>query len=238
VVTYVEGRGGTNADDAQRLLAASGWRGPRLLALPDWRTFGQVLLYLVGGIATWARDAGWRGLALFFDEAETVDKLDTTSRAMADRLLRYFAAATIPERELPFDPRSLYRGGHAVHRALPHVFEADQPLLVCFAFTPDLQVSRAMEAAGVGPARRVELGELAPSHLADLSRRLVDLYVELHPGLRDRLEEHAGHLLRHVERGGRHGLFVNVRDVARLTVELLDLVRHRPDLAADALVEV
>jgi hypothetical protein len=234
VLTFVEGRGDTNGDSANRCLRACGWGGPRFLALPDWRTFSQVYLYILGGIASWAREAGYRGLAVFFDEAESLDLLQSVSRAFAETFLRYFAAATLPESELPFRPRELYRGGQAVHREIPHTYWPDQPLVAIFAFTPLPSVSSAIAGAIPREKRAVELKQMSPSSLPILAERLIGLYEDLHGevplGKRER-----NRLLNHIRRGVRAGHLDSTRAVARLTIEYLDLARHRPEDASRAL---
>lgn len=232
--SFVEGAGGSSAAEVRRALRLAGWRGPQMLALPDYRTFGQVFLYLVGGIATWARDAGWSGLALFFDEAEALDTLGRTSRELAETVLRYFAAATLPEGELPFDVNRLYRGGQKVHRGLPHLFAADQPLIACFAFTPLPEVSSAVRAAGLDRQQVIELEPLPRSAMIELVRKLIAIYGELHPEAATGPELGAP-LLEHVDRALRLGLLDSTRGVARLTVEYLDIARHRPERLDGAL---
>lgn len=235
-VPFVEGRGG-RADEVRSLLAEAGWSGPKILALPDWRTFGQVLLYLLGGIASWARDAGYTGLALYFDEAESVDQLERTSREFAETILRYFAAVSIPEAALPFRAEDLYRGGQAVHRGLPHRFRPDQPLISCFAFTPLAEVSEAIAAAGLAGRRVLELSEPSSDMIRLLIERLVALHRELHPTTNIE-DADLTRLVEHAQRCHKLDVLANVRQVARLVVEYLDLLRHRPDKVAGALEEV
>lgn len=234
VLAFVEGRGDTNGDSANRFLRACNWRGPRFLALPDWRTFSQVYLYILGGIAAWSREAGYRGLAILFDEAESLDMLQSVSRAFAETFLRYFAAATLPESELPFQADELYRGGQAVHRQIPHTYWPDQPLVAIFAFTPLPLVSSAIAGAIPRKKRAIELKELSPSHLPILAERLIGLYEELNGDLPLGKRER-NRLLTHIRRGVRAGLLDSARAVARLTIEYLDLIRHRPQDASRAL---
>ncbi|MGQ9592500.1 MAG: BREX system ATP-binding domain-containing protein, partial [Planctomycetota bacterium] len=231
VLAFVEGRAETCGAAATRALRFAGWRGPKLLALPDYRTFGQVYLYVLGGIASWAHDAGHKGLVVLFDEAESMDSLETTSREFADTFLRYFAAATLPESELAFRPSTLRRGGQAVHREIPHVYRADQPLAALFAFTPLPRVEDAVSATVGNPRRIVELEPLSTRALPELAERLRSLYVELHPDLP--LDERGWNgFVRHVESGVRAGALATTRAVARLTVEWLDLLRHGRDAAS------
>ncbi len=231
VLSFVEGRADGSGEVAERALRQCGWRGPGLLALPDWRTFGQVYLYILGGIAAWARDAGHRGLVVLFDEAESIDSLEKTSRDFAETFLKYFAAASLSGSELAFRPEDLYRGGHEVHRGIPHVFRPDQPLAGIFAFTPLPSVGEAVASVLAHRRGVLELGPLTSADLPALADRLVTLYGELHPASpvdpRDR-----DRLLEHVRAGARSGSIVTTREVTRLAVEYLDLGRHRGDAAS------
>jgi hypothetical protein len=174
---------------------------------------------------------------VFFDEAESLDSLERVSRQFAETVLRYFALATVPQAELPFAPSELYRGGQAVHRALPHLVRADQPLIACFAFTPLPAVARAVELAGGGAKRVMDIAPLPRQLLPQLAERIVTLYRELHPDMPITAEQIEG-LLQHVDRGVRLDVLASTRAITRLTVEYLDLVRHRPDQARVALAPI
>jgi len=63
-----EGRSEEDAQDLTDILRRHGWAGPRLLALPDYRTFGQLMAHLLGGVAVWAKDAGHQGLVVLLDD--------------------------------------------------------------------------------------------------------------------------------------------------------------------------
>lgn len=232
---YVEGRGTTHKVDIMPMLRQMGWDGPSLLALPDWRTFGQGYMYLLGGIAAWMQDAGWAGLAVFFDEAESVDSMSSQSRGFAETFLRYFAAAAVPASELPFDVDDLPRGGQPVHRALPHVYRRGQPLIGIFAFTPHPVVSQVVvEAVGRGK-RLARLDHLPATQMPDLVVRIVGLYREAYPSF-DPGRSSTDGLIGHVRKMARHGHISTAREVVRLTVEYLDILRHRPRNVDGALV--
>jgi len=113
-----------------------GWRGPGLLRLSDYRTYGRVYVHMMGTLACWARDAGYEGLLLLMDEVEYIDAFDLRNFRLAREVLMHYAAATLPRSSLGFDPGELYRGGHAVHRALDLRYRARQPLAAMLAFTP------------------------------------------------------------------------------------------------------
>jgi hypothetical protein len=234
VLAFIEARAEVHPDDVNRLLRANGYRGPRVLALPDWRTFGQVFTYLLGGIATWAQDAGYSGLALFFDEAEAIDGLEHGSRQCADTLLRYLAAATLPEAELAFKVEELYRGGHLSHRNLPHLFQPQQPLCVFFAFTPLGRISTSVMAVCGDRERIIELNPLTINVLPQLIARIVSLYQQYRG--RPILDPEAlPQLMQHLLWADRQGLLPHARAVSRTIVEYLDLVTLRPQAAKQAL---
>jgi GNAT superfamily N-acetyltransferase len=221
-------------DDLRADLERRGWRGPSLLALPDYRTFGQIMAHLLGAVAVWAREAGYGGLSVLLDEAEYIDKLGATSREMAENVLRYLAVATLPSRQLGFDPERMYRGGQQVHRAVPTRFADDQPLVALFAFTPNPEVDRVIAGISVGGSAVRPLDAIGRAHLGALVEAVVDLVCAAHPGVevgnvdRDNLRRAA--LKAHDE-----GLVENTRDVAKMAVYWMDLHRHDPLRARRAL---
>lgn len=162
--------------EVNRVLRRLGWLGPRLLALSDFRTYGRMYVYMVGGLATWARDAGFRGLCLLFDEAEHVGFLDRTQMWLALEVIRHYAAATLPREELGFDPDDLYRGGQVVHRRLPLQHRPDQPLVVLVALTPETKIRNM--CAGLVHSRQIELEPLTATERRELVERVARLYFE------------------------------------------------------------
>jgi len=234
MLSYVEGRGTVHADEVMTLLRRIGWDGPGLLTLADWRTFGQVYAYLLGGIAAWSREAGWKGLAVFFDEAESIDSMGRQSQEFAETFLKYFAAASLPGAELPFRAGELRRGGHRVHREIPHVYRRGQPLIGVFAFTPHPDVGRVVESV-VGRGRRIaRLEHVGGALMPDLVTRIATVYREAYPGFRAARSD-TQRLVRLVRALAGQGAVTSTRDVARLTVEYLDILRLRPDDAGRAL---
>ena len=125
-----------DVDEGNARLKRSGWQGQRLLTLSDYRTYGRMYAHLVGTLACWARDAGHQGLLLLFDEVEFVESLSKELLGYAAEVIKHYAAVCLPPERLSFDPEALYRGGQAVHRALPLRFAPDQPLCALCALTP------------------------------------------------------------------------------------------------------
>lgn len=234
LVDFVEGSLPADGADLADELVRAGWRGPRMLSLRDYRTFGQILAYLLGGIATWARDAGHRGLVVLLDEAEYLDRLDATARGLAEQVLRYLAVATMPPAGLAFDPAASYRGGHAAHRAVPDRFRPDQPLGVIFAFTPNPEVDRALSRTFAGDGARLDLDPLRPSLFPLLADRVLALVTSAHPGLDAPVQDrHA--VRRAMSEADHRGELGTTRAAARLVVEFWDLYRQDPARALAAL---
>jgi hypothetical protein len=170
-----------DAEDGIRQLARAGWRGERLLTMSEFRTYGRMYVHLVGTIAAWAQDAGYRGLLLLFDEVEYVESISRYERGYALEVLQHYAAVTVPRADLGFDPDALYKGGHVVHRAIPMAFRERQPLSVVFAMTP-LEDIRALFAEIVRTdAHGIELPPLGSDHCLELADKIKALYLRAHP---------------------------------------------------------
>ena len=234
VVDFVEGRSRDDLDDLSRRLAGLGYRRPRMLALPDYRTFGQVMAYLLGGVATWAADAGYKGLLLLLDEAEYLDQLAATARQMAENVLKYLAVGALPADALAFDPCTVYRGGHATHRSIPTRFSAGQPLAVLCAFTPNAQVDYVLSGIFRAPEHRIELEPVRASLLPVLAEKVFGMVRQVYPEL-DPEPDHRQRVTRALAMGFRSGDVSTTRQAARMVVEFWDLYRVDPSRALAAL---
>ncbi len=165
------------------VLKKAGWRGPRTLSLPDYRTFGRVYTHILGALATWASTAGFKGLLLLLDEMEYVDSLDLTHRRLTWEVLGHFAAATLPRKRLAFDPADLYKGGNEVHRRFPIRFKEDQPLSVVLAFTPLEEISLLVSAILRDPSRNsIYLESLGKESHLRLIKNVIEIYRRGYPG--------------------------------------------------------
>ncbi|MEZ6003391.1 MAG: DUF2791 family P-loop domain-containing protein [Planctomycetota bacterium] len=177
---YVDGCNMDVADGNARL-ARLGWAGPRLLTMSDYRTYGRMYTHLLGTMATWAKDAGYRGLLLLFDEVEFVDSLSKQELGFAMEVLKHFAAVTVPREDLCFDPDALYKGGHKVHRELRLHFRSDQPLTVLFALTPLADIQQSFRGIVDKDEWNIPLPPLRESDLGDLLRGVLGVYLRAYP---------------------------------------------------------
>jgi hypothetical protein len=206
-----------------------------MYCLADWRTFGQIMAYLLGGIATWAKDAGYKGLLVHLDEAEYLDQLTATSREMAENVLRYLAMATLPAAALGFDPDTVYRGGHEVHRKVPWRFQAEQPLVVACTFTPNPALNTVVNRIRCDGNGLMELAPLAMGELHQLAQRIAEVTQTAYPHFVPPMV-HCQALAQAIQMADAAGELHSTRDAARLAVEFWDIFRHRgPEVALKAL---
>jgi hypothetical protein len=233
-LAFVQGQLEQANDGLNRDLRGFGWKGPSMLALPDYRTFGQIMAYLLGGVAAWAQDAGYRGLLVLADEAEYLDQLETTSRDMATNVLKYLAMGSLDHATLPFDPGQVYRGGQSIHRGIPERFSDDQHLAVVCAFTPNPAISSVLRSI-VPESSLVPLEPIVASELDSLADRIFALYREAWPKL-DPPVMHRRIVTGRLSGGFRRGEVETTRQAARLVVEFWDIYRASPDRALSALV--
>ncbi|MEZ6018430.1 MAG: DUF2791 family P-loop domain-containing protein [Planctomycetota bacterium] len=177
---YVRGEG-VPIEVLNQCLTILGWRGPRLLAMPDYRTYGRMYVHIIGTLAAWCKDAGLAGLALFFDEFERVDALPSQERLLALEVFRHYAAVLMTPTDLVFDPESLYRGGHDVHRALPLRFKRDLPLVGMFALTPLGDIEASYRKTTLSNQYDLRLAPLARRDVLTLVPRIASLYQRAYP---------------------------------------------------------
>lgn len=234
VLSFVSGQGRDDHRELSHQLRRHGFKGPDMLGLPDYRTFGQVMAHMLGGVAAWSKDAGVSGLLLLLDEAEYLDRLGSQSREMAENVLRFLAIAALPPELLAFEPAAIYRGGQAVHRELSPVYRAEQPLCVLCAFTPDPQVDMVLRRTLLDPSSRIELEPVRPSLLPVLAEKVYDLVKAVHPEL-DPEPEHRRRVTQALERAFRGGQIESTRQAARLVIEFWDIYRLNPARALKAL---
>jgi hypothetical protein len=222
-VDYAEGQ---PVDTAvfQRILRRAGWRGPPPLALSDYRTYGRIYVHIVGTLATWSRDAGFRGLLLLFDEIERLDALNAAHRRFALEVLKHYAAATLPPKQLAFTEAELYRGGHEIHRRLPLRYRANQPLVVLMALTPLRETQAAIRHILADHSQELSIRPLGALELGQLVDRVMDLYRRAYPEFQPQpyqLEPIRELMARRAEQGEDRP-----REVVRGVVSGLDALRY------------
>jgi hypothetical protein len=226
LLEWLEGQPGERSDELNEHLRRAA-PGPRLLALPDYRTFAVAFAYVLGGIACLCREAGGKGLCVLLDEAEFYAALDAEHRAFADNLFGCYSLAALGEGQARRGEESLERGGQEVHRRLPLRHRPDQPLACVFFLTPHPQGLRALDQWVDLSRHAVELSPLKPAHYAELYDRIHRVYAEAHPGfaLPRELARPMGDFLHAALATGAIG---NPRGVLKLLVEFLDLCRLAP----------
>jgi hypothetical protein len=168
-------------DVMNQCLSTLHWRGPRLLAMSDFRTYGRMYVHLVSTLAVWCKDAGLAGLALFFDEFERVEALSSAERYLALDVFRHYAALLMDPKDLAFDPERLYRGGQDVHKQLPLRFRHELPLVGMFALTPLGDIEASYRLATFSTRYDLRLSPLARRDVLALVPRLASLYRRAYP---------------------------------------------------------
>jgi len=207
-------------------LSRAGWQGESPLTLSDFRTYGRMYVHMLGTIACWVRDAGFRGLLLLFDEVEGVDQLGKAQLAYGLQVLMHFAAVAVPKSQLAFDPArhaDLYRGGHAVHRKIPLRFQRNQPLAVVFAFTPLEDIRALVREIVTDESLDVHLRPLTVRDTRGLVRRVCLLYARAYPDFAP-TDDQLASLTQAVEEAVAEGQG-SARDIVRGVVFLLDSIR-------------
>lgn len=221
---YVRGEN-VDAEPVNRTLERLRWRGPRVLRMSDYRTYGRMYVHLVGTLAAWCADAGARGLVLFFDEVERVDALARDDQQYAFEVLRHYAAVTMERADLAFDPEQLYKGGHEVHRAIPLRFRDDQPLCTVFALTPLPEILSAFrEGVTRSSAYDLVLGGLERRVLPELVRRIGAVHARAYPE-HELAEQARARICAEIERSFEEG-HDSFRAAVRAAIFLLDAERR------------
>jgi hypothetical protein len=236
VLDFVEGQRAANTERLTRALWRAGYREQRMYCLPDWRTYGQVVAYLLGGIASWVRDAGYAGLVVLLDEAECFDDLPVSSQAMAQRMLQFLAMATLEQDQLAFDPNRVGRGGQSVHRQIPYRYDSDQPLVVGCTFTPNPALDSVLSTIRSDGLGRIDLEPLTGSALPSLVRQVTVMVEAAYPAFRAP-ENTRVELTRALEDAASFGDISRTREVCRTVATYWDLYRHYgPEKAKSALL--
>jgi len=237
LIDWIEGHpSGDNTDWNTRIRHAT-LRAPYLYALPDFRTFGHVYAYLIGGLAVFAREAGWAGVVVLFDEAEKYALLEPRQRAFADEVFRCYAVAALGKHAVRFDADKMRLGGQPIHRGIPLRYGARQPLLCVFCVTPAAGDRQMLDDCVDLDRHLIDLQPLGPDDYAQLVARVADLFDRLHPGCRPTAAQ-LDTLARVLSRGAASGRIGNPRAAIRVLIEGLDVARMRPDHLARFLTEL
>ncbi len=226
LVEWIEGQPGECSNELNELVRRR-VPGPRLLALPDYRTFAAIYAYLLGGIACLVRAAGAQGLCVLLDEAEFYAALGAEDRTFADNLFGCWALAALAGERPRRGEDAIARGGQEVHRRLPLLHRPDQPLACIVFLTPEPGGLRALDAWVDISRHTVEIGPLGSKDHAELYERVHAVYRAAHPGfaLPPAMAKPMGEFL-HAALAA--GALANPRGVLKLLVEFLDVCRLVP----------
>jgi hypothetical protein len=210
--------------------------GPRVYALKDFQPWAHVYAYLLGGLAVLARETGHGGLVVLLDESESYDLLGSAARSFADSLFACLALAALGPGRTLLAESSLDKGGFGPQRRLPTRYSASQPLYVVSAMTPSTAGEQLLRQL-VPPDRLSELTPLDQASYHELSRRITTVFEQAYPemDLAERLSAPLGDVLWNLI---DHNHIGSPREATKLTVEMLDLLRLRPDALPSFLGDV
>jgi len=237
LLDWIEGQPSqANQELEQRLRQRTRLRNYRLYALKDYRPWAHIYSYLVGGLSWLARQAGYEGLVVLFDEAEFYALLGSQGREFADLVFGYYATAALGAERSRFRLDHAKRGGQAVHRSFPPLYREQQSLYCVFALTEDPWGVGALRGL-VGEERLHRLIPLGLRNYQDLCLKVVDLYRLAYPDCKvgAEVQNPMGQV---VYRGVERGILGNPRQVLKFVMELLDFSRLCRDEIPDFIAEV
>lgn len=237
LLEWIEGHPTQSNQDLEiRLRRQTRIRRHRLFALKDYRPWAHLYSYLVGGLAWLARQAGYQGLVVLFDEAEFYALLNATGKEFADLVFGYYATAALGEQRSRFSLERAKRGGQAIHRSFPPLYQSQQPLYCVFALTEDPWGVGALRAV-VGAELVHRLTALGLRDYQDLCLKVVDLYRQTYPDCKvgPEVQKPMGQV---VYRGVERGVLGNPRQVLKFVMEMLDFSRLRRDEVPEYVAEV
>ncbi|RVU41486.1 DUF3293 domain-containing protein [Lujinxingia sediminis] len=235
LMRWIEGQPvGRNRDLDQALRKLQG-KHRTIYSLKDYRPWARIYAYLLSGIDTLARDAGYQGLVLLFDEAERFALLSSENRSHAENLFKAMAAASVGADAAPFERDDLSGGGLGVLQTLPARYHSRHGLLAIFAMTPDDQGVDVLRQAAPKEAF-IDLNLLDGDDFEKLASQVLRLYRDAHE---EPLPTALDTLLPRIVSGlHRHGLLNTPRQSMKFIVELLDIARRRPAQLREAVSEL
>ena len=223
----------SNSEINERLSHVDG-AYPWLYSLMDFRPWARIYGYLLSGISTLARQAGYAGLAIFVDEAERFSLLSSENRKFARYVFKAISYAAVGSETVPFDRSQLTElGGWGVQQQLPPRYGEEPGMYAVFAMTPH---ERGLDSLyDAVPAGKVsELRHFDNRDYAELAGKVCDFYASAYPDweITERTVTRCTSL---VEDCHDRGDILNPRDAMKFLVEFLDVARQRPDSVGDVL---
>jgi hypothetical protein len=209
---------------------------PRGTRMPSLYTAGhneRQLAYELSAVSALARLAGYSGLAVLVDEAESISLLRPPQREKAGTFFRALVYAALGERQALVDPATLPQHRH---RDYPPRYGEGQSLLFLFTLTRSDQ--QLPIETWLAPGQILALDpHPTPQEIGQFVAK-----VEVHHALafgyvpgeqHGQVRRSASELLAEAARHDR----LSIRGVVRLAVELYDLLYLYPDYGVPALLD-
>ncbi len=217
-------------DDMLRRLVR---RQGRIFSMMDYRPWARIYGYILSGLASLTRLAGYRGLVVLIDEAEFYSLLSSQNRQFAQTVFKAFSWASMggEETPVPFSRDDLDLGGMGILQDLPPHYGEQSGLYTVFAMTPNSEGRQVLESA-VPEGQIAELSRLERADYRQLAARVTSHYrnarpdAELNEKLEAALEKLVAGLL-------RSGYVENPRQAMKFVVEFLDLATFQREQMSD-----
>ncbi|HSH05899.1 MAG TPA: BREX system ATP-binding domain-containing protein [Anaerolineae bacterium] len=191
------------------------------------------IAYLFTGISTLARLAGYQGLCLLIDEAESYSLLRAYQRPKANQFFQAMIYATLRHHQSKLDPSQFPQ-----HRYRDYPLAYDNGQSILFLFTVTHSDNRLPLHDWLNPDQILTLTPNVPPQ--ELSQFLATVLVYHQQAYNYTADERQGQLKRAaaeiIAQSVRHGRLA-IRQVVRLAVELFDLLYLHPDYDAATLIE-
>jgi hypothetical protein len=216
-----------------RLMNKAAPRGVRFPSIYRVGHNARQIAYLLSGVSVLARLAGYSGLAVLIDEAESYSLLRPYQRPRADQVFSAIIYAALRDRQSRITPDMLPQHRW---RDYPPAYDEHQSLF--FLFT----VTRSDNRLPLGDwLDGQQILDLESNHSAQEIGQFMQQVMVYHsqaygyqPGERQRQVRRAA--AEHLALGMRHGR-LSIRGVVRLVVELFDLLYLYPDYPVAALLD-
>lgn len=209
---------------------------PRGVKFPSIYTVGhngRQIAYLLSGVSVLARLAGYSGLCVLIDEAESYSLLAAYQRPKADEFFSALIYAALQERQARITPDMLPQHRW---RAYPPAYSERQSLF--FLFTVTRSENRLPLESWLDDGQVLSL---EPHHSAQEIGQFMQVVMGYHREaygyeIDERQRQVRRAAAEHLALGTKSGR-LSIRGVVRLTVELFDLLYLYPDYEVTALLD-
>lgn len=230
LMDWIEGDPTVSNNDIDRLMRKTARPQGKIYSMLDYRPWARIYGYILSGVSTLARLAGYRGLVVLVDEAEFYSLLSKQNREYARILFKALAWASMGEAggSLPFERSELDLGGYGVQQELPPRYGEAPGLYTVFAMTPHHAGMEALQQA-VPPSAVTELRRFREADYQALVGRVLERYRRAYDPeapIYDRLHDPLSDLVDGLLSSGH---IENPRAAMKFLVEFLDIARMKRD---------